>query len=52
MLIMIDEINTFDMWIFLQFQRFIHEPEAAQIIKNSEINLDDLDIRGILEVNG
>lgn len=52
MLIMIDEINTFDMWVFLQFQRFIHEPEAVQIIKNSEINLDDLDIRGILKVNG
>lgn len=51
-LVMIDEIKTFDMGVFLQFQRFIHEPEALDIIKNSEINLDDLDIRGILKDNG
>lgn len=50
-LIMIDEIRTFDMKVFLQFQRFIHEPEAVEIIKNSSINLDDLDIRGIFEVD-
>ena len=50
--IMIDEVKNYDLGIFLQFQRFIHEPEALDLINNSKIDLDDLDIRGILEVDG
>ena len=49
--IMIDEVKNYDLGIFLQFQRFIHEPEARDLVNNSKIDLDDLDIRGILEVD-
>lgn len=46
--IMIDDIKTMDMRVFLEFQRFIHEEEALNLIENSKIKLDDLNIRDIL----
>jgi len=49
--IMIDGIKNLDMKVFIQFMRFIHEPYALDLINNSKINLDDLDIRDILNVD-
>ena len=46
--IMIDGIKNLDMKVFIQFQRFIHEPYALDLINNSKINLDDLDIGSIM----
>lgn len=46
--IMIEENKNFDIRVFIEFQRMIHEPETLEIIKSSNISLDDLDIRDIL----
>ena len=32
---MIDEINKYDMEVFLAFQKVIHEPEVMDIIRDS-----------------
>lgn len=48
--IMIEEIKNMDMRIFLEFQRMIHEKSTLELIKNSKINLDDMDIRAILNI--
>lgn len=48
--IMIEEIKNMDMRIFIEFQRMIHEPETLELIKNSKICLDDLDIHDILGI--
>ena len=48
--IMIDEIKNFDMKVFIAFQRLIHEDETLEIIKMSNIELDDLDIGDILGI--
>ena len=47
---MIEEIKNMDMRIFIEFQRMIHEPETLELIKNSKICLDDLDIHDILDI--
>lgn len=46
--IMIEENKNFDIRVFIEFQRLIHEPETVELIKSSNICLDDLDIRDIL----
>ncbi|MBQ4284364.1 MAG: coproporphyrinogen dehydrogenase HemZ [Lachnospira sp.] len=46
--IMIEENKNFDIRVFIEFQRMIHEPETIELIKSSNISLDDLDIRDIL----
>lgn len=46
--IMIEENKNFDIRVFIEFQRMIHEPETVELIKSSKICLDDLDIRDIL----
>ncbi len=38
--IMIDEINCYDMEVFLAFQRVIHEPETIEVINNSRMLID------------
>ena len=48
--IMIDGIKNLDMKVFIQFQRFIHEPYALDLINNSKINLDDLDIYNMINI--
>lgn len=48
--IMIEEIKNFDMRVFIAFQRLIHEDEALEIIKMSNINLDELDIGDVLGI--
>lgn len=48
--IMIDEVKNFDMKAFILFQRLIHEESTLELIKNSRIDIDDLDISDILDI--
>lgn len=48
--IMIDEVKNLDMKVFILFQRLIHEESTLELIKNSRINIDDLDISDILDI--
>lgn len=48
--IMIDEIKNMDMKVFITFQRMIHEDSTLELIENSRLNLDDLDISDILDI--
>lgn len=48
--IMIDEVKNFDMRVFIEFQRMIHEKSVLELIENSKIALDDLDIHDILNI--
>lgn len=48
--IMIEEIKNLDMRVFIAFQQLIHEPETMELIRNSEMDLDDLDIHDILNI--
>ena len=41
--IMIDEVKNLDMKAFILFQRLIHEESTLELIKNSRIDIDDLD---------
>lgn len=49
--IIIEEIKNMDMRVFLEFQRMIHEESTLKLIEASKLNLDDLDIRDILNIN-
>lgn len=49
--IIIEEIKNMDMRVFLEFQRMIHEESTLELIEASKLNLDDLDIRDILNIN-
>lgn len=49
--IMIDEVKNVDMKIFILFQRLIHEDSTLKLIKNSAIDIDDLDISDILKIS-
>lgn len=46
--VMIEENKNFDMKVFIEFQRFIHEPEALTLINNSRLKLDNTDIYDLL----
>lgn len=48
--IMIDEVKNVDMKVFILFQRLIHEDSTLKLIKNSTIDIDDLDISDILGI--
>ena len=48
--IMIDEVKNLDMKVFILFQRLIHEESTLELIKNSTIDIDDLDISDILDI--
>ena len=48
--IMIDEVKNVDMKVFRLFQRLIHEDSTLELIKNSTIDIDDLDISDILGI--
>ena len=48
--IIIEEIKNMDMKIFIEFQRMIHEESTLKLIEASKINLDDLDMRDILDI--
>ena len=48
--IMIDEVKNLDMEAFILFQRLIHEESTLELIKNSRIDIDDLDISDILDI--
>lgn len=48
--IMIDEVKNVDMKVFILFQRLIHEDSTLKLIKNSAIDIDDLDISDILGI--
>ena len=48
--IMIDEVKNLDMKAFILFQRLIHEETTLELIKNSRIDIDDLDISDILDI--
>lgn len=48
--VMIEEVKNMDMKIFIEFQRMIHEESTYALIENSKINLDELDIRAILDI--
>ena len=48
--IMIDEVKNLDMKLFILFQRLIHEESTLELIKNSRIDIDDLDISDILDI--
>ena len=48
--IMIDEVKNLDMKAFILFQRLIHEESTLELIKNSRIDIDDLDISDILDI--
>ena len=48
--IMIDEGKNLDMKAFILFQRLIHEESTLELIKNSRIDIDDLDISDILDI--
>lgn len=48
--IMIDEVKNLDMKVFILFQRLIHEESTLELIKNSRIDIDDLDISDILDI--
>lgn len=47
--ILIEENKNFDMRVFIEFQRLIHETETQELIELSNVCLDDLDIRDILK---
>ena len=49
--IMIDEIKNMDMRVFLLFQRLIHEDSTIELINNSRLDIDDLDISDILKIS-
>lgn len=48
--IMIDEVKNLDIKVFILFQRLIHEESTLELIKNSRIDIDDLDISDILDI--
>lgn len=48
--IMIDEVKNLDKKAFILFQRLIHEESTLELIKNSRIDIDDLDISDILDI--
>lgn len=48
--ILIDEVKNLDMKVFILFQRLIHEESTLELIKNSRIDIDDLDISDILDI--
>ena len=48
--IMIDEVKNVDMKVFILFQRLIHEDSTLELIKNSTIDIDDVDISDILGI--
>ena len=48
--IMIDEVKNLDMKAFILFQRLIREESTLELIKNSRIDIDDLDISDILDI--
>lgn len=48
--IMIDEVKNLDMKAFILFQRLIHEESTLELIKNSRIDIDDLNISDILDI--
>ena len=48
--IMIDEVKNLDMKVFILFQRLIHEESTLELIKNSRIDIDDLDISDIHDI--
>ena len=48
--IMIDEVKNVDMKVFILFQRLIHEDSTLELINNSTIDIDDLDISDILGI--
>ena len=50
-LIMIDEIKNMDIRVFLLFQRLIHEDSTIELINNSRLDIDDLDISDILKIS-
>ena len=39
-----EEVKNMDMEIFIIFQRLIHEPETIELIRNSKIEMDDLNM--------
>ena len=49
--IMIDEIKNMDIRVFLLFQRLIHEDSTIELINNSRLDIDDLDISDILKIS-
>lgn len=48
--ILIDEVKNLDMKVFILFQRLIHEESTLELIKNSRIDIDDMDISDILDI--
>ena len=48
--IMIDEVKNLDMKAFILFQRLINEESTLELIKNSRIDIADLDISDILDI--
>lgn len=42
--IMIEEVKNLDMGVFITFQRLIHEPGTLEIINNSKIEINDIDL--------
>lgn len=49
--IMIDEVKNLDMKVFILFQRLIHEEKTLELINNSRLDIDDLDISDILGID-
>jgi HD-GYP domain-containing protein (c-di-GMP phosphodiesterase class II) len=49
--IIIEEIKNMDMRVFIEFQRMIHEDSILELIKDSRINLDDLDMNALLGIS-
>lgn len=37
---MIDEIDNYDMEVFIAFQKVIHEPETLKVIEQSRLIID------------
>ena len=48
---MIDEIKNMDIRVFLLFQRLIREDSTIELINNSRLDIDDLDISDILKIS-
>ena len=48
---LIDEIKNMDIRVFLLFQRLIHEDSTIELINNSRLDIDDLDISDILKIS-
>ena len=40
-----------DMRVFILFQRLIHEDSTIELINNSRLDIDDLDISDILKIS-